>query len=323
MANKYWNAPTKMSSWRKISVGMWNRPSDPTVYGYETLNVDDLLNYLDELEAVTGEKISVTTYMSKVLADAFAMYPHLNSIIVGNRVLKRENIDIFVQVAINAKSADQADLSGVKLRNVDQMDFVEIARRLRTRATQVRTGQDAEMEQTKSMIDKVPPLLMPWMLRAVDFLTYAVPFELGKIGVRSDPFGSAMVTNVGQFGIRLGFAPLVPMSRCALVCMPSAIQRLPFVEGDEIVIKRAMQCSFTLDHRVFDGYQIGQIVFQFRDRVENPRKYYPAPESWAKSEATPEKPVPAAKKKVTTNTGKDANSSKRTPETSTSGTSVN
>ncbi len=323
MANKYWKAPKKVSSWRKISVGMWNRPSDPTVYGFETLKVDDLLDYLEELKEVTGETISVTTYMSKVLADAFALYPHLNSIIVGNRVLQRENIDIFVQVAINAKSADQADLSGVKLRNVDQMDFVEIARRLRTRATQVRNGQDAEMEQTKSMIDKVPPLLMPLMLRAVDFLTYAVPFELGKIGVRSDPFGSAMVTNVGQFGIKLGFAPLVPMSRCALVCMPSAIQRLPFVEGDEIVIKRAMQCSFTLDHRVFDGYQIGQICHQFRDRVENPRNYYPSADHWAKSESAPEKKSPGTKQKAANKAGKDVNPPKRTPETSTSGTSVN
>ncbi len=323
MANKYWNAPKKISSWRKISVGMWNRPSDPTVYGFETLNVDDLIDYLEEIEAVTGEKISITTYMSKVLADIFAMYPHLNSIIVGNRVLMRENVDIFVQVAINAKSADQADLSGVKLRNVDQMDFVEIARRLRTRANQVRSGQDAEIEQTKSMVDKVPPLLMPLMLRAVEFLTFAVPFELGKIGVRSDPFGSAMVTNVGQFGIRLGFAPLVPLSRCALVCMPSAIQRLPFVEGDEIVIKRAMQCSFTMDHRVFDGYQIGQLADQFRGRVETPREYYPPAAHWAKAETTPKKPALTAKKKPVNSTGKDVNSSKRTPETSTSGTSAN
>lgn len=318
MANKFWNRPARVSSWRKISVGMWNPPSDPTVLGFETLNVDDLLDYLDEVSEASGEKVTVTTYMSKVLADTFALYPHLNAIIIGNRVLLRENIDIFVQVAINSQSADQADLSGVKLRDVDQMDFVEIARRLRSRATQVRSGQDAEIEQTKSMVDKVPPLLMPWMLRAVDFLTYVVPLELGKIGVRSDPFGSAMVTNVGQFGIRLGFAPLVPMARCPLVLMPSAIQRLPFVEGDEVVIKRAMQCSLTIDHRVFDGYQIGQIVFQFRDRCENPRKYYPPAETWATPEITPARPT-----KTTQNTKKTAKPSSRTPETSkTSSTSV-
>ncbi len=325
MAKKLWKRPARVSSWRKISVGMWNPPSDPTVLGFETLNVDSLLDYLDELSEASGEKVTITTFMVKVVADIFALYPHLNSIIIGNRVLMRENIDVFVQVAVNSESTDQADLSGVKLRNVDQMSFVDIARRLRSRATQVRAGQDAEIEQTKSMIDKVPPLLMPWMLRAVDFLTYVVPLELDKFGIRSDPFGSAMVTNVGQFDIRLGFAPLVPMSRCPLVLMPSAIQRLPFVEGDEIVIRRAMQCSLTIDHRAFDGYQIGQFVTQFRDRSENPYKYYPMHEILGTPEPTTEKVTkPAASPdKASSSAKKKTKPSSRTPEAnSTSSTSV-
>ncbi|MBA2662112.1 MAG: 2-oxo acid dehydrogenase subunit E2 [Bradymonadaceae bacterium] len=280
MAKKYWSRSKRASSWRKISVGIWGKPADPTVYGYECLDADDLLDYLDEVSEASGEKVTLTTFLVKILADTFAAYPDLNSIVIGNRVLRRENVDIFVQVAIANEGDGQADLSGVKLRDVDKMDFVAIAKKLRSRATQVRTGQDAEMEQTKSMVDKVPPMLMPWMLKIVDFLTYAVPFELDAIGVRSDPFGSAMVTNVGQFDIRQGFAPLVPASRCPLVCMPCAVRDYAFVYDKQVVVRRGLNCSFTLDHRIFDGYQIGQIVREFRNRVNHPRDYYPPADHW-------------------------------------------
>ena len=46
MSNKRWKPLDHYSSWRKISIGMWNSPGDPTIYGYETLVVEDLLRYL-------------------------------------------------------------------------------------------------------------------------------------------------------------------------------------------------------------------------------------------------------------------------------------
>ena len=277
---KLWKKPKRVSSWRKISVGMWNPPSDPTIYGFETVDVDDLMDYLAEVSRASGRKVTLTTFLTKGISDVFAQYPELNTIVVNNRVQFRENIDAFCQVAVADKTGASADLSGVKIRNSDRQSLVDIADRLHNRAEKVRKGQDEEIEQTKSMIDKIPPLLLPKMMRLFDVLTYVVPVDLGKIGIRDDPFGSFMVSNCAPFDIKLGFAPLVPSSRTPMVVLPGVIEDHAFVYDGEVVVKKGCQIAFTCDHRCFDGLQIGQFVRAIRDRLNNPRDYYPPPETF-------------------------------------------
>jgi pyruvate dehydrogenase E2 component (dihydrolipoamide acetyltransferase) len=275
----------KTSSWRKISVGMWETPSDPSIYGAETVDVSRLVPYLDEVSRVSGTKVGVAAYCARAVAKVFETYPDFNVVMIGKKVRRRKSTDIFCQVAVPNERAEQADLSGVTLRGADKMDLIEIAQRLASRATDVRTGQDSEMQKTKSMVNIVPPWLMGKMLKLVDFLTFNVPIDLDKFGVRSDPFGSAMVTSIGQFNIKQGFPPLVPMSRVPMVVCPGVLHKAAMVTEDgEVEARDALTVSCTFDHRVFDGYQIGHVVELVRDVLMYPTKYNPAPEHWAEAE---------------------------------------
>ena len=278
---KRWEKLDKYSSWRKISVGMWDAPNDPTIYGQETVDISNLVPYLEEVSSMSGHKVTLTAYCVKLMATIFDQFPELNVIMLGNRVHKRKNIDIFCQVALPNEDAGQADLSGVKIADAEQMDIVEISKKLGSRASDVREGRDAEMEKTKSLVDYVPPRLMGSVVKLIDFLTYGIPVDLDNLGVRSDPFGSAMVTSVGQFDIYQGFAPIVPASRCPLVCLPGKIHKAPFVEDDEVVVRDAVTMSCTFDHRCYDGYQIGYVVRTMRSILMHPERHYPAPEFWA------------------------------------------
>jgi pyruvate/2-oxoglutarate dehydrogenase complex dihydrolipoamide acyltransferase (E2) component len=282
---KYWEPLEKYSSWRKISVGMWGSPNDPTIYGYETLDVSRLLPYLEEVSRISGTKVTMPAYLAAVVSTILDRHPALNVMVVGKRIQRRKSVDIFCQVAVPNEDAGQADLSGVKLAECPKMDLVSIAKRLRSRASDVREGQDEEMERTKSMIDIVPSWLIGGMLKMVDFLTYNVPVDLDGLGIRSDPFGSAMITSVAQFDIKLGFAPLVPASRVPLVFLPGAVHKATFInDDDEVEVRDAIKCSCTFDHRCFDGYQIGYIVRNFRDMVSNPRDHFPDPSYWAETD---------------------------------------
>ena len=267
---------------------MWGKPNDPTIYGQETVDISNLVPYLEKVSEASGTKVTLTCYLVKLLATIFEQFPGLNVIEIGNRVLKRNSIDIFCQVALPNENAGQADLSGVKIPNADQLDIVEIAEKLGSRASDVREGRDEEMEKTKSLVDYVPPRLMGSVIKLIDFLTFGVPVDLDDLGIRSDPFGSAMVTSVGQFDIYQGFAPLVPSSRCPLVALPGKIHKAPFVEDDEVVVRDAVTMSCTFDHRCYDGYQIGYIVRTMRSILMYPERHYPAPSYWAESEEQPD-----------------------------------
>ena len=263
-------------------MGMWSAPDDPTIYGKETVDVTNLVTYLDEIQEVSGVKVTIPAFCAKMMADIFQEHPDLNCMAIGNHICQRETIDVFCQVAIPNDTAGSADLSGVKLQEADQMELVDIANRLRSRASDVRAGQDAEMEASKSMVSRVPNFLMGKLLDVIDFLTFKVPFDLDKLGIRSDPFGSCMITSVGQFDIIQGFAPLLPGSHCPLVCLPGKLWQAPFATEDgEVEARDALTMSCTFDHRVYDGLQIGYIVRGMRTRLMHPRKHFPAPQHWA------------------------------------------
>lgn len=277
----HWKKLDEYSKWRKIAMGMWEAPEDPTIYGKETVNVSNLTTYLDEVTEASGTKVTMTAYSAKMMADILGEHPDLNVMPIGHHIVQRESIDIFCQVAIPDETAGKADLSGVKLRNADQMSLVEIAERLRSKATDVRSGKEVEMEESKSLVDNIPNALMSKLTDILDFLTYRVPIDLDAIGVRSDPFGSCMVTSVGQFDIIQGFAPLLPGSHCPLVTLPGKVYQAPFVEDGEVVARDAVDMSCTFDHRCYDGLQIGYVVRGMRERLTQPSEHYPEPSHWA------------------------------------------
>jgi pyruvate dehydrogenase E2 component (dihydrolipoamide acetyltransferase) len=281
----HWTKLDEYSKWRKIAMGMWEDPEDPTIYGKETVDVSNLTTYLDEVTEASGTKVTMTAYSAKMMADILADHPDLNVMAIGDHIVQRESIDVFCQVAIPDETAGKADLSGVKLRDADQMGLVEIAERLRSKAGDVRAGKDVEMEESKSMVDDIPQALMSTLTDVLDFLTYKVPIDLDALGIRSDPFGSCMVTSVGQFDIIQGFAPLLPGSHCPIVTLPGKIYKAPFVEDDEVVARDAVDMSCTFDHRCYDGLQIGYVVRGMRTRLMHPTEHYPSPEHWADESA--------------------------------------
>jgi pyruvate dehydrogenase E2 component (dihydrolipoamide acetyltransferase) len=281
---KYWKPLERVSSWRKLSVGMWDSPGDPTIYGFETLDVTDTLEYLRAVKDASGVNVGMTALVVAAVARMYARYPELNVILVGGRVQQRQSIDIFCQVAIPNESVSKADLSGVKLQHVDQLDLVEIQRALGGRARKVRDGQDLEIERQKRLFDLIPPRMMRRVVKLVEQLTFEVPIDLDAIGIRSDPFGSCMVSSVAQFDIRLGFAPLVPAARTPLIFLPGVVyDEMGFVGDDPTPrMRKKVQISLTCDHRCFDGYQIGIICREVRTVLTNPAAHLPPPEFYIK-----------------------------------------
>jgi hypothetical protein len=119
------------------------------------------------------------------------------------------------------------------------------------------------------------------MLLTFDFLTFNVPADLDAIGVRSDPFGSFMVSSVANFDIKLGYAPLVPASRCPMVVLPGVVHEAVMPVDGEPKVVPAMYTGVTFDHRCFDGYQIGEIVRTTRRVISHPYDHLPHPSYWA------------------------------------------
>jgi pyruvate dehydrogenase E2 component (dihydrolipoamide acetyltransferase) len=257
----------RLSSWREVSLHTWKRPSDPTVYGIVEVDVGAALEYLSRVREVHGEHVTITHLVGKAAALAIGARPEVNAVVRRRwRVYVRESVDIFFQVAFDRGE----DLSGAKVSRADEKSLVEIARELSERAERVRAHRDRSLQRTQTLMHRAPAFLRGPALRVAEVLTSDLGLDLRRFGVPYDPFGSAMVTNVGTFGLPLGFAPLVPFARTPILVTIGTVKDAPVAVDGEVRVRPVLPLGVTFDHRLLDGYDAGQLAQTFLGVLEDP-----------------------------------------------------
>ena len=265
-----------VSSFRKIAIGTWRTAYDPQVYGTLNVRMDEAIRYIEEFRRVTGRRLTVSHLLAKATAAALAACPDANAVLRWNRIYQRERIGIFFQVVMLDQGSDKADLSGATLYDVDQKSLLRLCDEFEEKVSLVRARKDKALEQTRSLFLWVPYLLLNTLLRVVTFLTLTLNLDLRRFGLPNDPFGSAMITNVGPLGLDVAYAPLVPYSGVPFLLAVGAVEERPVVEGGAVVVAKMMSINATFDHRVVDGFHASVMSKVLRAWLERPFEHFDA-----------------------------------------------
>ena len=264
----------RLSAWRRLAVHVWRAPSDPTVYGVLEVDMRRSLEYLAALNSIPGgARVTPTHLVVKAIAKAIAETPAANAIVALGRVYLRDSVDIYCQVATDGGR----DLSGIKIRHADRKSPAEIADEHTSGATAVREGRDRGSEATKKALGRLPDFLIRPMLRLTGFLTFDLRLDLSAVGIAFDQFGSAMVSNVGGFGLNNGLAPLVPVSRSPIVLLVGVVSERPLVENGTVIAAPMLNIGATFDHRLIDGYQGSMMARTVIESVRDPEHAFGPP----------------------------------------------
>ena len=261
----------RYTAYRRIVLNSWETPSDPTIYGLLDVDVTDLLAFMKKRTADTGVKVGLTHATMKALAICLKKYPKSNVLIRGSKIWVRDGVDIFCNVAMPVADDENkfdSDLSGVLIRDCDTLRLEEISANLWARAIAVRDNKDGKMTETRDLMKKMPN----WLLKKILKITYKISYKWNKktsVTAR-DPFGGALVTSVGMFGVKLAYAPLVPFTAQPIVVLIGAIQDRPIVYKGEIKIRKMCSITASLDHRVLDGFQSGILARGLQRLLEKP-----------------------------------------------------
>lgn len=252
-----------------MALSAWSPPRDPTVYSTLEVDVSGALAYLEKLRAETGVRVTPTHLVAKAIATALRQHPHANAILRRGWVHLRDQVDVFLQVVADGGE----DLGGTKIERTDEKTLVEIARELGDKAERIRAHRDPELEKTKRSLDRLPIWLLGPMLRLTEFATYTLGLDLTALGVKPDPFGGAMVSNIGTFGIDYALAPIVPFSRCPIVLIVGRVRTKPWVVGDAVVPRPVLIVGCTFDHRLLDGALASALARVVINVVGDPARY--------------------------------------------------
>lgn len=262
---KHTSTPNSMR--RKLAIASWGAPREGNIYGKLTLNAAPALAYLDEVRERTGEKVTITHLVGKAVGRALELEPSLNGYIRFGRFHQHDDVALTFLVSM----ADGSDLARAKVDHVHRRSIAEIAAELRLQAASLRDGKDEDWESTKEVVRSVPaPLLKP-LVSATGWLASALGAELPSLGVRAFPFGSAIITNVGVFGLDEAFVPPTPFARVPLYVLIGAVHDAATVAGDgSLTVTKQLTVTATIDHRFIDGFQGGVIAREFRRIFDDP-----------------------------------------------------
>jgi pyruvate dehydrogenase E2 component (dihydrolipoamide acetyltransferase) len=277
----HFRAAERLPTWRKLALGTWGAPSNPTAYGVLDLNCELAMAWLERSRESSGEKVSLTHLVGKAAALAIASVPEVNGFASFGGLRLRDTVDVFFQVAYFDDGAEapppsdlvarrDANLSGAKVVAADGKSVVQIARELRERSRAIRSaGDDVTVRATKTMA-RLPGPLRSLGARAGAFASFDLGLDLDRFGIPSDPFGSCMVSSVAAFGIEVAWAPLIPYARTPIVITLGAVHSAPTVVGSEVVARRRVSIGVAFDHRVMDGYHAGVLSRRFRRIFSDP-----------------------------------------------------
>lgn len=254
------------STRRKLAIATWRAPREGNIYGKLTVDATEALAYIDHVREQTGEKVTITHLVGKAVGEALAREPTLNGRIVMGRYVPNEDVSLSYLVAME----DGADLAKAKIEHIDRKSVVDVARELRELAERLRAGADDDWEKSKGLIRALPTQLLRPLLWLIGWLSSSLGLEAKAIGVERFPFGAAIVTSVGMFGLDEGYAPPTPFARVPIYVLVGAIRDQVTVVDGEPEVRPLLTVTATIDHRFIDGFQAGVLAREFRRVFEDP-----------------------------------------------------
>jgi pyruvate/2-oxoglutarate dehydrogenase complex dihydrolipoamide acyltransferase (E2) component len=255
-----------MSLRRKVAIASWASPREGNIYGKMTVDMKNALDYIEHLRKTSGQKITITHLIGKAAGVALADCPDINGRIFLGRYIPHKTVDISFLVTLDGGK----DLAKLKICDMDKKTIVEIAHELTEGAERLRQGKDKNFEKPKGMIRVLPTWIIRPMLWLTGYLTGAMGVNIKFLGLEKFPFGAAIITSIGMFGLDEGYAPPTPFARVPVYLTIPEVKKRPVVINDQVVIRPMLDITATIDHRFLDGYRGAMLAKVIKKLIENP-----------------------------------------------------
>lgn len=253
------------SDWRKVASTIYRKPIDSKIYGTVDLDVTDLEKFISQ-KRKEGVKTTLTYILTLIVGRSIRQsVPELNTFVKRGKIKQRKQVDATVSVLLPG-----GEMGSVKVENSDQLTISELSDEIAQKIRESRNGDENDTMQSKNKLASVPWPFRNWLFKLYRTLTIHWGISLPVIGLDSNSFGSYVISNIGSVGLDTGYGSLLPSSNVSVVFILGSIIKKPVIINDQIVPRRIMALSATLDHRVVDGSHGGRMFRQIKHYIKNP-----------------------------------------------------
>jgi len=261
----FWSA-TGMSLRRKLQLATWGEPVDGCIKAKISLPCGKVLDFIEKKRKETGKHITITHVIAKAVGNILKGAPGLNGRIVLDRFIPHKTVDLSVLTTVEGGK----NLSKVKICDVDKKSVEDICQVLEDGATKLRTGKDENFKKSMGPIKLLPTFIIRILTTVFGYLSGSCGIDIAGLGVEAYPFGGAIITNVGMFGIGEAYAPFTPFARVPMLVLIGSIQDGVVIVDGEVTVQKKIKMTVTLDHRYIDGAQGKVMTKCITEAFENP-----------------------------------------------------
>lgn len=228
-------------------------------FGTREIDVTAVVQLKERL-ADQGHKISETHIFAHVLGKVLEKNPEFNSVLRFGRPHVREDISLFLQVAVS-----RTVLSGFVIQNPHLKAPEDIAKEARLKVQELRTQPQPESKWLRFL----PSFVLGIVIDLLFFLIFSFNLNPRLFGLNADPFGSMRLNNLAPLGLDHAVAPYVPWMHSVGSVLLTRIRRLPRYREDSVTIepRLVMNLVVSSDHRLVDGIHYKSFFEDFEDEI--------------------------------------------------------
>ena len=242
---------TNLDAVHKIMPHLMENRCNAEVYSYETIDVTDLLKYLDKLNKNSEQKITLFHAVVTAIAKTIYNRPLLNRFIAGKRFYDRNYISISF-VAKN-KLEDNAEERLIILKTNYNMNLFDISNKILTSVQKTRKENSNELNNTLSLVTMWPRCIINiimWIFRKLDYYGL-VPKSISD----TDPnYSTVLLSNLGSIKANCCYHHLNNYGTNSVVSTIGVIKEKNVLNKQgKVKTRKYVDISFTLDERIADG----------------------------------------------------------------------
>ena len=222
-----------------------------TIHSFTEVDISKPRLYMKEYHRLKGEKLSLTSYIVKCLAQTITEYPQFNSFISGRNIIQLENVTISVLVERELKGENVPEPLGIE--KAEEKSYGEIQK-------EIQSAKNQNNDKLGSLsgiwwLNLIPTFLLKSFIRLAD--------KNIKMGIK---YGKIALTAVGMFSKE----PLwiIPHgSPTVLASLGSIVKRV--VETENGFSTREHLClTVSFDHNLVDGAPAARFMNDFTSMIK-------------------------------------------------------
>lgn len=257
--------PDFNTPWRLTASTIYDKPTDGKIFGAADIDVTEVETFIQK-KRKEGVKVTLTHLVSIAVGKALASTtPEFNTYVKRGRIVAHPSIAASISVLL-----PDGSLGSVKVENMDSIPLHVLVEKVKEGISKNRKEEDGKTASAKNVLSTIPwPFRKP-AYRLIKYLVIDLGISIPALGLSGQTFGSYVVSNIGTLGLETGYPSLMPMANMGLVVIIGANRKMPVVINNEVKIRKMLNISVAIDHRIADASHGGLLLKTIRNVLAKP-----------------------------------------------------